>query len=306
VALLAVVGILFAGVELASRYAFPRIDRGMRRYVTEVKAAAETRQTGAAKQVIIAGNSLLDKGVLFEEASRSLQPQIDAVRVMVPDTNYYDWYYGLRRLLARGARPDVVVLSLSPRQLVASRIRGAYTARHLCQTGDVFRMARGQGLSNTETSNLIFANFSAYFGDGDEIRKDVVRRMIPDLPALMALMTRTDPAPPVPEDVYARAAERLRALSELTAAWDVRLVLLVPPSGEAKGDRAYDAVRRAGLAADVPVIMPVEPGSIPPELYSDGFHLNPGGAKLFTAHFVDALRKEIASDVARAHPHSGH
>ena len=64
----------------------------MRRNTREVKAALELRPAVSPVQVLVVGNSLLDNGVLFDEASRSLRPDINAARLMVPDTNYYDWY----------------------------------------------------------------------------------------------------------------------------------------------------------------------------------------------------------------------
>ena len=76
---------------------------------------------------------------------------------------------------------------------------------------DLFRIARELKLSNTATSNLYFANYIAYFGYGDEVRKGILQRILPGLPALMASMTHTDPEPLVPEKVFEEATERLRA-----------------------------------------------------------------------------------------------
>jgi hypothetical protein len=291
--LLAVVALIFAGVELFTRYAFPKIDGGMRRNTREVAAALDLRPTVIPKQVLVVGNSLLDNGVLFDEVSRSLRPDIEASRLMVPDTNYYDWYYGLRRLFAEGTRPNVVVLVLSPRQLVADRIRTAYSPYHMFLAGDTYRAARKLDVSNTETSNMLFAHYSAYFGDGDEVRKGILRHILPELPTLMAKMTRNNPPPLMRDEVRKTATERLLALQELAAAYKVRFVLVVPPSGETKGDEAYLAVQLAGETAGVPVLMPAGIGSIAPELYSDKFHLNSRGAKLFTPQFADSLLREL-------------
>ena len=84
------------------------------------------------------GNSLLNAGIRFDEAHALLLPEIDARRLMVFDTTYYDWYYGIRRLYAEGVRPDVVILVLTPRQLTISKIRGNYFAYHLMRMADVF------------------------------------------------------------------------------------------------------------------------------------------------------------------------
>jgi hypothetical protein len=292
--LLAVVALIFSGVELVTRYVVPNFDGGMRQNAREVKAALALRPTVSPKKVLIVGNSLLDNSVLFDEVSRSLRPDFEAARLMVPDTNYYDWYFGLRRLFAEGSRPDVVVVVLSPRQLVASRIRSSYSVHHMFQTGDILRVARRLDLSNTETSNLYFAHYSAYFGYGDEVRKGILRRILPGLPLLMATMTHANPSPLVPDEVFKTATERLIALRKLATAWNIRFVLVVPPSGETKGDEAYQAVQRAGTAAGVPVVMPAAIGSIEPGLYSDGLHLNARGAKLFTPRFVDSLRRQLS------------
>ncbi len=291
--LLAALTIVFSGVELVTRYVVPNFDGGMRINAREVKAAIALRPTVSPRHVLVVGNSLLDNGVLFDEASRSLRPDIEAARLMVPDTSYYDWYYGLRRLFAEGARPNVVVLMLSPRQLVVSRIRESYSPYRMFRTRDILPAARELSLSNTETSSLYFAHYSAYFGYGDEVRKGILRRILPGLPLLMATMVFSNPAPLDPDKVFETANIRLVALRDLATAYNVRFVLLVPPSGESKGDEAYQAVARAGAATGVPVLMPAGIGSIEPELYSDKFHLNSRGAKLFTPRFADALRREI-------------
>jgi len=51
------------------------------------------------------GNSLLLEGVEFPGLSRDLRPEIEARRFVVDNTSYLDWYYGIRSLLRRGARP---------------------------------------------------------------------------------------------------------------------------------------------------------------------------------------------------------
>ncbi len=158
---------------------------------------------------------------------------------------------------------------------------------------DLFHIARQLKLSNTATSNLFFAHYIAYFGYGDEVRKGVLRRILPGLPLLMATMIHTHQPPLVPDQVLVTATERLRALRDLAASQKARFVLVVPPSGEVKGDEAYLAVQRAGVAAGVPVLMPAEIGSIEPQLYSDGFHLNSRGAKLYTPLFVEVLRRVL-------------
>jgi hypothetical protein len=296
--LLAIVATLLAGSELLCRLAVPRISKIERRVVEEHRSVVETgSQAKPPRQVVVLGNSLLDAGVRFDDARRSLSPEIDARRFVVEDTSCLDWYYGLRRLYREGARPDVVVLVLSPQQLVASGVRGDYFAYHLLQVGDVLRVARDADLSNTQASNLAFASRSAFLGLRTQVRRVVAGEIFPGLPQLTAIMLPK--APELKADaVRAPATARLAALGQLASAWGSTVILVIPPAGDKAA--ISSAVQQAGASAGVAVLVPVAPGSLPADFYADGFHLNERGADFFTPRFVAALREAIAERQAVA------
>lgn len=293
--LLLLAAALFAiGTEEFCRRFVPRISRIERRTDDEYAAAIRIcRQPGDRRQVLILGNSLLESGLHFESASRDLLPIASARRLVVENTSYLDWYYGIRRLLADGARPDAFVLMLSPGQLVSTHYRGDYSAYHLLRTRDIWPLARDLCLSNTETSGLLFANFSAFFGLRAELRKFVAGKILPDLPELTSLITRHSSAALKPEDVYATALARLRALREIAAEGSADIILVIPPTGVGDTAATARAVRDAGIAARVSVLIPAAPCSFRAEDFSDGFHLNRRGAEHFTTRFVAAIHEEL-------------
>jgi hypothetical protein len=286
--------VLFAGVvEVLCRLGVPRISFSERRVAEEYTAVLQAGGCHVrGRQVVVFGNSLLGCGVRFDEARRQLLPDIDARRLRVESTHYFDWYYGTRALLDGGARPEVIVLVLSPAQLVSPRINGDYFAHHLLQIKDLLSVARDLDLSATQTANLAFANLSVFGGLRAEIRKLVICQILPDLPKLTALMIREKRSPLTDEIIYTASVKRLQALRELAANYGARVVIVVPPTGEDKGVPGSFSVQRAGVTSGVPVLVPVAPGTLDSGHYSDNVHLNERGAEIFTARFVDSLRRE--------------
>ena len=119
--------LLSLGLEAVFRLGMPRISRIERLLEEEYDGALRSGKVPTSGlQALVLGNSLLDAGIRFEEAGHLLTPDIDARRWMVANTDYNDWYYGLRRLFAEGSRPEAVILMLTPRQLATSTIRGNY------------------------------------------------------------------------------------------------------------------------------------------------------------------------------------
>jgi len=283
-----IVALLSMVLEATCRLAVPRLSRIEHRVVEERNAIlAAGRPPVSGLQVIVLGNSLLEAGIHFDEARRLLSPDINPRRWVVHDTGYLDWYYGLRRLLAEGSRPDVVILVLTPSQMAVWGIRGSYFGYRMMRMADLFSVARDVGLSNTETSNLAFANLSAFFGLGAEVRKWFLSRVFQDLPELTKLMTAARSTRLVEQPFDSVCLQRLVALRQLTAQYGASFVLVIPPNGT---EAECAAVQRAGSFAGVSVLVPVPSKSLPSDYYSDGFHLNDRGAKVFTRSFVEAIQ----------------
>lgn len=290
--LVALILVWLIGMELCCRLFYSHREH---KFAEEYRSAIETSTPLSSHQdVVVLGNSLLDTGVRFHEARQALLPAIRAKRVKIDGTEYFDWYYGMRKLFADGARPHAVALVLTPRQFVSRSISGDYASFLLLQTTDILSFAEDVELTNTQTSNLIFAKASAFFAFRAEIRQAILRRLLPDLPSLMSLMTVRERGAMSDEAAYAIAVERMKELQNLTLDYGSRIVLVIPPTGPDSGDPMLSVIQDAGKAVGVPVLVPIVPGSLAANLYSDSFfHLNERGAHVFTPRFIESLQREV-------------
>lgn len=292
--LLGLLAVVSTGIEFACRFAIPRVSRIERRMETEHAILLAAGQSAPQSvRAFVIGNSLLGEGIRFDDARRTLQPDIELNRFLVEDTCYFDWKYGLRRLLAEGAKPNVVVMVMTARQLISPRIRGDYFAYHLMALGDLPAVAGETEASNTRTSDLAFGNLSAFGGIRSELRKLFASALVPDLQHLTSLMTAQSVPPMDAAVVRSESKRRLLELKQLLEQHGSRFILVIPPEGTKAAETMASVVQEAGTAAGVSVLVPVVPGSLPARLFADGFHLNEQGARVFTPRFVESLRAEI-------------
>ncbi|MCX6595510.1 MAG: hypothetical protein NTV70_03990 [Acidobacteria bacterium] len=298
-----VVAALFLGaVEVSSRVGLRRISKIYARIADEYRGAVTLRPGPVALQpgpvvtqrrVLFVGNSLLNFALKFEQVKPALEPGWDARRLMIEQTSFYDWYYGLRRLFAEGSRPEVVVLTLTPRQVVNDETRGDRFAYEQMLMSDLPEVAQVLHLHPTNTAGMAFAHLSSFYGNRSELRKVLLGRLMPGLPALTQRMTLPPVAPLSDAAVVERGGERLRMIREMTDAHGARLILVVPPTLN-KQDGAQ-ALVRAGKAAGVTVLVPVASGSLPPEMFWDGYHLGSEGAQVFTSSLIPLVQATIAA-----------
>src|SRR5437773_3576319 len=183
--------------EASAWIALDRVSRIQQRMLAEYRRAQAIGCDRRTKQthLLVVGNSLLDEGVQFDRVRVGLGEQCDARRLVVEQTCYFDWYYGLKGLLDAGARPDVVVVVLSPSQWTRPDSRGDYTAQYLVRTADLSDLARDLGLNSTQKSSLLLARISKFWGARAEMRNIVLGRLMPDLGRLMNFSSVIDPTP---------------------------------------------------------------------------------------------------------------
>jgi hypothetical protein len=287
-------------VEGTARMAFDRFSKIQRRTSEEYVLARTIGHESACdrRHMLIVGNSLLDDGVRFEQIRDAVAGQWHARRFVVEQTFYFDWYYGLKRLLSEGARPTVVVVMLSTRQWTRADIRGDYSAYYLMNTRDVPAAAHDLGLSATQATNLLVANVSKFWGARAEMRNFILGRLMPDLGRLMDFSSQADPRPLVDDEVERVVTARLARLKALTDANGTRLVILLPAVLEVRD--GANGFLRAAATAGVSTLRPVASGAFGPQLYRDaGFHLNPAGASIFTERLIPLLQNELASMLPR-------
>src|SRR5271168_369303 len=106
-AAVAIFVLLLCAFEAATRVGFTRVSAIESRTYTEYRGALAVR---GSKSVLLLGNSLLLEGVDLDRLRALLQPEMTPRRFVIEQTNFPDWYYGIRRLLAEGSRPDRIVL----------------------------------------------------------------------------------------------------------------------------------------------------------------------------------------------------
>jgi hypothetical protein len=283
-------------VEAAARLAFDRASKIQRRMTDEYRMAKTigASRSGGRTHVLFVGNSLLDEDVRFDRLHDAVSPQWDARRFVVEQTFYYDWYYGLKRLLDEGARPDIVVLMISTRQWVRTEMRGDYSAYYLLSTRDVPAAARDLNLSATQTSSLAFANVSKFWAARAEMRNFVIGRLMPDLGRLMAFSSVADLTPIEDDAVAVAVSDRIARLNEVVSSHGGRLVIVLPAIANAQDGSA--GFMRAARALNVTAVQPVASGTFGLHLYRDaGFHLNPDGAASFTEELIPALQRAAGS-----------
>ena len=295
VSLLALMAIASITVEITTAVGFSRVSRIQHRIHDEYVAARAVKRYGpdGHPTVLLVGNSLLNEGVDVPRFQKSMAPAYDGSRFVVEQTQFLDWYFGLRRLFQEGARPAVVVLFLNQRHLLAMETRGEYFAQFQMAHGDLAQVAREEHLDTTTASDYFFANWSVWWGSRTEIRKWLLGQMMPDLFTLTNLLT-TGPGPAPPEQVVrSRGSQRFAAIKRLCDQYSARFILVIPP--EEPVNDCCEALPRLGRNAGVPVLVPYAPGEMPSNMYRDGFHLTPEGASLFT----DRLAQELLAELSR-------
>lgn len=280
--------------ELGTWLVFDRFSGGqiaLNRELAELHASRAAK-TGGPPTILLVGNSLLDQDVDFPALETALAPRWAAERLVVVDTQYLDWWYGLRRLFAEGARPAVVVVLLSPRQLMSQAVRGDYFAHYLMRSLDVVSVARDTRAHPTVATGMLFANFSRFYGVRSEIRKRAISVLIPKLPQLTAILLQGAPQDIDEARLTATALARLAALKGLAAEYGSKLVFVVPPTPSDVGRPGCWTIRDAGLSVGVPVLA-IGPGEMVESDYADGLHLNAEGARKFTPRLVAMLEDRL-------------
>jgi hypothetical protein len=291
--LLLFLAIASLSAELAARYIFPKISRIRQRIETERDAARQLKGEPQRPAILVVGNSLVERGVDIDSLRAQLI-EYKVARFVVSDTSYFDWYYGLRRLFSEGARPQIVVLGLSARQLLTNRIEGNLSANVLIRTADIHRVARDLEQDNTATSNLYFDNLSAFFGGSTQFRKWLLAsEIMPDLQNLaVALSPPIRPLVPSSEIISIGGA-RLRAINEVCRESGVRFLLVVPPS-PSLAEAQFDTLKQAGSQFGVDVLTPAEKERFTADLFSDGLHLNRVGEGKFTLLLASSLKEKLS------------
>lgn len=294
IALLTGLALILLALEVVSPLILTRLSRIERRVETETQAAHTLRPftSDGRPTVLLVGNSLLLEGVQLDALQRTLSPQYDVSRLAIEQTHYLDWYFGLRRLLEEGVRPSVIVLTLATDQLASRFTLGESFAHRQMSALDFPLAVRQAKLDKTTASTYWFAHWSNWLADKGFIRQDVLILLVPNFRELAARIADHGPHVGDPAVLLEMAKQRLPELHDLAQTFGVKIVLLVPPT--LRQDYSQE-VQDMGDKAGVQVWVLSPPGEFPPNLFSDGFHLNDRGSEIFTARLGNRIRTVIVN-----------
>jgi len=290
-------GLMVTLLETGARVAFDRVSHIGKRTAGEY-ALAQSLSPGRPvpgkrrdfPTILFVGNSLLLEGVDFPDLQQRVAPDGAQVsRFVIESTSWLDWYYGIRRLLAEGSRPNVIILCLDTPGLMSSSIRGDYSSYYLFQMRDIPAVAREAHYNLTRKSSLIIAHYSRFYADRDNLRVFLLNRLDPEYTKMMHEMTVWGGPLPSGTEIERVAEARLAALKAAGAPFGVRCILLVPP-GFITGEKEIStAAARVGAEVWVPISQDI----LPPSDYQDGYHLNQDGANIFTAALASKLENLV-------------
>lgn len=274
-------------VEVGMRAGFSRISRIGKRTHEEYLGARDLKRESDVSPVLLAGNSLLLEGVDIPTLESQLPGGIRPVRYIVEQTEYYDWFYGLKRLFAEGSRPAMVVLCIGPNHFVGNLMLLDSGPYYLYSLGDLPAIARLQHLSLTDASSMYFAHWSLFFAAKNGLRNFVMGKIDPPYATFLHELGM-QPAPPMTaHQVTAIATPRLAEIDELCRRNGARFAYLIPPGFVAN----EDALRGAAAAVHVPLLAPVRQSEWPLSKFRDGFHLTPQSS----IEFAKLLAPELAA-----------
>jgi hypothetical protein len=273
-------------LEGGTRFGFLRISTIERRIASEHTAALGLRHDPVQRSVLLVGNSLLLDDVDLEQLRRLLPKQLRVSRFAIEATWFLDWQYGLRRLFSDGARPDVVVLMLDSTNVVATAIRGDYSAYYLFNTADIPLLGRELGLTRTAQSSLLVARYSMFWAGRNNIRAFITRRVFADYAESLHNLAAPKPHLLSGPGAAQVSAQRLHEAAETVRSFGAQFVFIVPPGFNQAGER--DLLQGA-RAAGVTTVVPVPGGTWPASRFRDGYHLSAEAAPLFTTQLAERL-----------------
>ena len=290
------VAAVLLGAELVTRGGYDRVSRIQSRIREERAALSVLKEPLNKPSLLLVGNSIVLEGVDFPTFQQALSPRVQALRFVIEQTAYYDWYYGLRRLFAEGIRPTFVLIGFPAPHLNASYIRGDYSAHYLFDRAGIIDYARLSALGLTATSNLLFAHYSHFYGVRSELRGFLINKLFPSYSMDLHLLTMVRAEDDTDEHVAAVAQVRLEALDRLCRDNGAKLIFVIIPTGQA----GENAMASAGRNAGTTVLMPVPRSNLNPTDFADGFHLGASGREIFTKALIEDLRRRLLGAPNRA------
>ena len=249
---------------------------------------------GGPRSVLVVGNSLVLHGIDVPTVDRAMGTGYTATKLAIVDSGYLDWLYGIMSLFDRGSQPDVVVLAISPAQLVADRPPTGTSARMVWTAPNLVRYALESRPGLTSASDRLFEHLSEFFAIRSRLRQDVRRLLVPGYETMSRKYFL--PGSEAPDTVRDQriAEERLRVLDSVCARHNARFVYLLIPTNTAEDRTVERTLVTAGQHMGVSVLVPISNQALDARWLLDGYHLNEAGAVAFSTRTGVALSAELA------------
>lgn len=291
--------VLCALTEVFAGFVLDRTGATQQRINSQLPVVVSLRQGGMKPSILIVGNSLMAEGINTHLLNADLQTKYKVAPFFIEATSYYDWYYGLRRLFAQGARPDVVVVSLPAAAFLETQVRPDYFSATLLDRRDILRVARDVHYSRTEMTTLFAGTISRFWGHRGVIRTRALSTIFPDANQLALGLGRL-PRPnltdaQIDDQLQKVATSRVIALGKLCAEYNAQLVVLFPPVSN--GNDHLKTFSDIAAQADARVVVPIPSRTLSPSDYRDGLHLRPELVDTFTdatAHSLEGILRTPA------------
>jgi hypothetical protein len=225
---LASLALFCVGMEVLARFGFNHVSRIEARIANDHAAVLAIRKS-EKPSVLLLGNSLLLDDIDYARLRDSLRGQADAVRFPIEETEYLDWFYGLRRFFGEGSRPEMIVLCINAEHLISSKIRGDYSVYYLFRFLDIPQIRRDIGYDLRKTSGLELSRFSLFYAGRNNLRNFVLFRTAHAYTQMLQRIATRPAHVPSDQEIERTAESRLIALRTLCSSYGARFAFLLPP-----------------------------------------------------------------------------
>jgi hypothetical protein len=274
--------------EVLTRFGFARVNRNEARISNDYAAVLAIRKRDKPSLLLV-GNSLLMEDIDYPRLRDSLHGEAYVFRLPIEETEYLDWFYGLRRLFAEGSRPDSVVLCINAEHLISSRIRGDYTVYYLFRLRDIPQIRRDLDYDLTKASGLVLSRFSFFYAARNNFRNFALIHTAPAYAEMLHKIATPQSQLPSDQDIEHIAERHLAAIRRLCSFHNAKFSFLLP-AGFGRGE---GPLVRAGAHSRTDLIMPVHLNAVGRDKFKDDLHLNASGAQIFTDRVLTLLGSRL-------------
>jgi hypothetical protein len=274
----------YAALEVLS---YVRMHRGSgrgSRIMKEYREAIALTPTAAngSPTVLMVGNSLIREGVDMTALRAAAGGHYDLHRLVIESTAYNDWVVAIPALLQEGARPSVIMLTISPLQMNSHAAVSMETTHYLLNNTEVVDLVHRDGSGLNGYVGHFIEHISPLWGTRNSAQV-AFKDIIPGYRSIVYAIAN-EPVPPLNFDPV-----RMEELARACRQYNVKLVYLAMPANNPNG--AYDAERihRAADQYGVRFMRPVADDELHGDQYTDLIHLSPSGRAYFMPRFLAAL-----------------